>query len=129
MEYVADTMVLIRHFSRSGALGTKAQEVLKGTNRGENIIWVSIISLAEIMYLAEKNRIPLTLDMMREVLENVDNYGIVDLDIEIVMVADTISGLELHDRLIVATAKHLEVPMITSDHQITDSGVVDIVWD
>lgn len=129
MEYVADTMVLIRYFSRSGALGTKAQEVLKGTNRGENIIWVSIISLAEIMYLAEKNRIPLTLDMMREVLENADNYGIVDLDIEIVMVADTISGLELHDRLIVATAKHLEVPMITSDHQITDSGAVDIVWD
>jgi len=33
-----------------------------------------------------------------------------------------------HDRLIVATALELGVPLITKDGNITDSGIVPVIW-
>jgi len=33
-----------------------------------------------------------------------------------------------HDRLIVATALELSVPLITKDANITDSGLVPVIW-
>ena len=76
MEYLADTVALIRYFSEFGSLGAKAEAVLAEADSGEHIIWISIISPMEIMYLAEKNRIPLTLEKMRELLESADNLGL-----------------------------------------------------
>ena len=64
-----------------------------------------------------------------EVLEKTNNYIVVDLDLEIVNVASKISGMDLHDRLIVATAKYLEVPIISNDKVIRNSGIIDIIWD
>jgi predicted nucleic acid-binding protein len=49
MEYVADTVVLVRHFS-SGLLGKGASAVLQDADRGKQTIWVSVVSLAEILY-------------------------------------------------------------------------------
>ena len=42
--------------------------------------------------------------------------------------AKHVRGLELHDRLIVSTARVLGVSMLTPDKQITDSGLVEVVW-
>ena len=64
-----------------------------------------------------------------EVLEKTNNYIVVDLDLEIVNVASKISGMDLHDRLIVATAKYLEVPIISNDKVIRNSGIIVIIWD
>jgi len=129
MECLADTIAIIRYFSELEPLGRKAKEVLEGADKGENVIWISIISVVEIMYLAEKNRIPLDLEELMEVLEKTNNYIVVDLDLEIVNVASKISGMDLHDRLIVATAKYLEVPIISNDKVIRNSGIIDIIWD
>jgi len=35
---------------------------------------------------------------------------------------------ELHDRIIVATAKILNAKLITRDKEIRKAGVVDVVW-
>ena len=43
--------------------------------------------------------------------------------------AQSVHGLELHDRLIVATAKHLGLPILTSDAMIKDKGGIEVVWD
>ena len=67
------------------------------------------------MYLAEKNRIPLTLD---EILENINSkkcYSIVEFDVDILQEAANIQFYELHDRLILATAKLLGTPVISVD--------------
>ena len=81
----------------------------------EHQLFVSIISLMEIMYLAEKNRITLALD---EILGNINSkkcYSIVEFDVDILKEAANIQFYELHDRLILATAKHLGTPVISSD--------------
>jgi PIN domain nuclease of toxin-antitoxin system len=71
MEYLADTVALIRHLSGTGRIGKAAKEILKAADQGEHIIYISIISMVEII--------------------KSDNYHIIDLDMEIVETAKEIS--------------------------------------
>lgn len=62
-------------------------------------------------------------------IEMYENFRITALELDILKVASTISGdLEMHDRLIVATALHFDAHLITRDEQITQSRVVNTVW-
>ena len=117
MEYVADTVTIIRHFANTGRIGKKAKAVLEDTEKGKHHIFISVISLVEIMYLSQKHRIRISLDETLEIINRSLNYSIVDLSPEIVRVAESSSCPELHDRLILATAKYLELPLLTKDQQ------------
>ena len=128
MQYIADTVTIIRHFASVGKIGKAAKSILQDADNGKNKILISIISMVEILYLSERNRIPLNLGEARRKLLRLDNYDIVDLDLDIVETARTVQGLELHDRLIVSTALSLNVPILTSDQVITDSGQIDVIW-
>lgn len=129
MEYLADTVALIRHLSGTGRIGKAAKEILKAADRGKNIIYISIISMVEIMYLSEGHKIPVDFKTTRDKILKSDNYQIIDLDMEIVKVAKGIKELELHDRLIVATAKYLKIPILTCDGSIQNSDAIKIIWD
>ncbi len=128
MQYLADTVAIIRHFASVGKIGKTAKSILQDADNGKNKILISIISMVEILYLSERNRIPLNLEEVRRKLLHLDNYEIIDLDLDIVETAKTVQGLELHDRLIVSTALSLNVPVLTSDQIISDSGQVDVIW-
>ncbi|MEM5812054.1 MAG: hypothetical protein QXG91_04955 [Candidatus Aenigmatarchaeota archaeon] len=57
------------------------------------------------------------------------NYLVYPLDEEIVLTCQVLTKLEdLHDRIIVATAKLLNVPLITKDEKIINSKLVKTVW-
>lgn len=127
MEYVADTVAIVRHFS-SGRVGKGASAILQDADKGKHTIWVSVVSLAEILYLSEKRRISVNLKQARKLIEDSDNFRIVDLSADIVEVAGGIKGLEIFDRLIVGTAKSLGFPLLTSDAEIMEKGGVEVVW-
>lgn len=128
MQYLADTVAIIRHFANVGKIGKAAKLILQDADSGKNIIFISIISIVEVLYLSERNKIPLNFQDLRRKLLPLDNYRIVDLDFDIVETAKTVQGLELHDRLIVSTSLYLNVPILTSDQIIKDSGQVDVIW-
>jgi len=128
VQYIADTVAIIRHFAGVGKIGKAAKSILRDADNGKNKILISIISMVEILYLSERHRIPLNLEEVRRRLLRLDNYEIVDLDLGIVETARTVQGLELHDRLIVSTALSLNVPILTSDQIIRDSGQIDVIW-
>ena len=128
MEYLADTVALVRHLAKIGKIGKQAKKLLKEADNGKSIIYISIISLVEIMYLAEKERIKIELEDVKKMLQETLNYKIIDLSIDIVNVAKKIKNLELHDRLIMATAKYLGVPIITSDKEMSASKAVEVIW-
>lgn len=54
---------------------------------------------------------------------------IVNLTPEILNVAQTINFYELHDRLILATAKWLDVPLISSDSKFGMVPGIRVIWD
>lgn len=128
MEYLADTVAIIRHFSATGVIGKKAKQIFKNADAGKNTIYISVISIVEVMYLAERNKIPINLEEVKKRLNKSDNYQVVDLSLDIVEVAKTIKDLELHDRLIVATGKYLAIPILTTDKSISDSNLIDVIW-
>lgn len=62
MEFVLDTVTLVRYFSKKGKIGKTAKNLIKKTEENNGKLFISIISLMEIMYLAEKNRISISLE-------------------------------------------------------------------
>ena len=129
MDYVADTVALVRFLSESGRIGKAALGILEAAEQGQHTIWIPAATLVEILYLSEKNRIPLNLREVRNRTEGAENYRVVDLGFDIVETAASVPGLETFDRLIVATAKHLGFPVLTPDEQIRDRSGIETIWD
>jgi predicted nucleic acid-binding protein len=128
VQYLLDTNAIIRHFAQVSRLGRRAKDIITQAEKDQHQLFVSIISLMEIMYLAEKNRIPLTLD---EILENLNSkkcYSIVEFDVDILKEAANIQFYELHDRLILATAMYLGTPVISSDQAFASVEDIEIIW-
>ena len=54
---------------------------------------------------------------------------VVDLTPQIIILAETLKFKDIFDRLIMATARYLGVPLVSSDREITKSGLIETVWD
>ena len=76
MQYLLDTVTVVRHFTDTGHLGTKAVEIL---NEFDNHFLISVVSLMEIMYLSEKDRIEIDLTETLNKVESSSLYSVVDL--------------------------------------------------
>jgi len=129
MQYLLDTVALVRHFSGKGKIGQKAAHILKTLDETENSLVVSVISLMEIMYLAEKNIININLQETLVLIESSAKYTIIDLTPKILIIAESIDFYELHDRLILATAKWLEIKIISSDSKFSEVEGIEVIWD
>ena len=126
MIYLLDTVTIVRHFSNSGAIGKKAKKIL---NSKSNKFIISVISLMEILYLAEKKRIPLNLSNTLEKINSSSIYSIIDLTSEILEVVEKTKFYELHDRLIISTAIWLNIPILSSDSRFDEVNDLEVLWD
>jgi PIN domain nuclease of toxin-antitoxin system len=131
-EYVTDAHALIWFLEGNPRLGPNARAALQDP---ASVLYLPIIALAEACWVVEHGRcaIPAVADLLADV----------DADPRIVLVplhralldrSLTLTPLnEMHDRLIVATARYLAgtgapVPLLTCDGIITSSGLVPVVW-
>jgi len=128
MDYFADTVTVIRHFSGAGRIGRKARSILEGVEEGEHHLFLSTVSLVEILYLSEKKRIMINLEESLDMMDESANYSIVDLTPDIVRFAVKIDFPEIFDRLIISTAQYLGVPLLTSDRAIRRRNLVETIW-
>lgn len=129
MEYLADTVALILHLAQEPRIGKEAQQILSQADQGKHRIFVSCISFMEILYLSEKKRISIDLKSILQFVESVDNYQEVPITGQIVAIAHTIDDVpELHDRIIAASAKYLDVPILTSDPIMHSSRFTRCLW-
>jgi PIN domain nuclease of toxin-antitoxin system len=128
MEYLADTVTIIRHFSGAGRIGRRAKSILEGVENGEHHMFLSTISLVEILYLSEKKRITINLGESLEMMDESTNYSIVDLTPDIVKFAENIVFPDIFDRLIISTAQYLGAPLLTSDRAIRNRDLVETIW-
>ena len=126
--YVTDTHSLLWYFSDNPRLSRKALKAFEQTIENGSII-IPIIVLAEIMYIAKKGRIEMTFAETVKRIVDMENFEIVPLDMDILNIAEKIEDeLEMHDRLIAATALFFNVPLITRDQVLKDSGLCDVIW-
>ncbi|MCA9970907.1 MAG: PIN domain-containing protein [Anaerolineales bacterium] len=129
LEYLADTVTLIRHLGNHPKLGEHAAQLLKEADAGQHRIYVSAITLMEVLYLADANRIKVPLQSLISQINRSRNYQIVPVDANVVLAAVAVTDVpELHDRIIAATASHLGVPILTGDTVIAASRHVTVIW-
>ena len=127
-EYVTDTMALVLHLENRKS-SQSVKQIFDSADLGKTTIYIPAMVFAEILYLAEKNRISLNLHEVEKHLKNFQNYKEVPLSFEIIQKAQQISDIpELHDRLIASTASFLNLALITNDPKIENSQFVNTVW-
>jgi len=90
-------------------------------------IYVPAIALMEILDLVDRGRISLSFDSMLSFIEEGENYQIVPFDTDLLKVAIPLKGLEMHDRLILATAILTNSVLVSKDRDISAKDV-EIVW-
>ena len=127
-EFVADTVAVVVWLEHR-RMGANARSAFDLAEQGAAQIYIPAIVFAELGYLTEKGRIQTSLN---ELLNQMSKHSAIveqPLTAAIVNVAFTINDIpELHDRLIAATAKHMNTALITTDHVIQASSSVETIW-
>ena len=128
MNFVTDTHSLVWYFTDDLRLSRRALKSFESTVKEGQMI-VPTVVLAEILFIAQKGRVNLGFTETVAMIEAMDNFEIAPLDLEVLRMADSIEApLEMHDKLIVATALCYDSSLITRDEQITKSKTVKTVW-
>lgn len=128
---VADTHAVIWYISNDTRLSPAAKQIFADAVRNGYHIAVSAITLVEIVYLVEKDRVSAErFTQLMNLLEDVDS---VLIEISLTpAIGRTLSRVnreeipDMPDRIIAATALHLNVPVISRDGKIKASGITTI---
>lgn len=129
MDYLADTVAIVRHLRNHPALGPEAAHILREADAGQHHVYLSGITLMEVLYLSEAGRIDVPLAELVSIVSRSRNYEIVPVDSDVILAAIGIDDVpDLHDRIIVATARHLGVPILTGDQVIAASRYAQTIW-
>jgi PIN domain nuclease of toxin-antitoxin system len=127
-QYVTDTHSLVWYFTENPRLSRKALKVFEKTVK-EGTIIIPTVVLAEIMYIAKKGRITMSFAETVKKIEDSENFEITPLDLAILKKADEIDyELEMHDRLIAATALFFDASILTKDQTIKESNLCRVIW-
>lgn len=128
MEITLDTHAFIWYLDKSlnNKLSPKALKAIKEAEDSYTV-YLPIIVLMEVLYLVEKGRVNLSFPKLLLNLEESINYEIVPFDTRLLKIAETIKGLEAHDRLILATAILTGSPLVSNDKEIHTKGI-KVIW-
>lgn len=131
-KHILDTHALIWHLEGNPLLGSAAKSIIDDP---ESELVLPVIALAEACYVVEKGRtgIPSVADLLQDVVSDprVEVYPLVE---QTVVASTSLTAIpEMHDRLITATALHIQqtghtVKLITKDRNITAAGALAVVW-
>ena len=125
--FVTDTQALIKFMMGKKVINDRSHQAFLSADKAQSTIIIPAIVLMEVLYLFEKNRIDISLFQTEDLLKS-QNYQFEPLSLEILKTASQITDIpELHDRLIAATARYLDIPLITNDPVIRASEFVDIL--
>ena len=98
------------------------------------ILLVPSIALAEVCWTVVKMRSAVTVDEVHHGVTTDSRFTIVPLDAHLVFAAAALPArLEMHDRMIIATAARAHgsdssAKLLTSDAEIQRAGIVPTVW-
>lgn len=129
---IADTHAAIWYLFSDQRLGRAASAFIEATIASGDHIGISAISLAEMVYLIEKERIPKSAldDVVAAITDPKDVLKHIALDDRIALNMRNIPREDipdLPDRIIAATAQFYRVPVLSRDGRIRASSV-QTIW-
>lgn len=127
--YVLDTHALIWYLLKDSKLSSTALNIFLGAERGEILLVVSVLVLAELYYANAKNNWFPDYKLLYNDLQNKPFLRFIPLDPSHISDFDRdIRVPEMHDRIITGIARRLNAPLVSSDSLIRSAGIVRIVW-
>lgn len=109
-------------------LSAPALEAIREAEK-EGVIYVPTIALLEVYRLIEKGKIELSFDKLLSDIERGTNYQVIPFDIELLKLSVSIKGLELHDKLIFATAMLTNSALVSKDRVIRAKNTnIKVIW-
>lgn len=129
MNAVADTHALLWWFADSPKLGKKAARIFQGCEDGTAVIFIPTIVIAEALSIFDKKRLNFNFKQLFAKITKSENYVIIPLDLPILQKMFELRDIpELHDKIIVSTAKYLDVPLITKDTILKKLPSPKTIW-
>ena len=132
MSAVLDTHTVLWYLENSQELSAVARTTIEDAVRDARDVRVSAISLVETVYLVERRRLPLTaLERLRSALAD-PNSGLFIAPVD-AGVAGALQNIprdvvpDMPDRIIAATALHLDLPLVTRDRRLQAAGI-QTIW-
>ena len=125
--YVLDTHVLIWYFIGSKRLQQRLKEHIDEVRNQGGRLLVPTIVLAEALDIAEKGKIEFDFAKMNQFICAEPEFEVLSFTPEVLEEAIRIREVrEIHDRIIVATARFYQAGIMTKDHIIHESGEVEV---
>ncbi len=130
--YVTDTQCLLWHLNRDRHLPRVARSIFEAADKGQTQVLVPSMVLVESVFLLQRQRVAqAVVERLLQLPEEADaSFCVVPLDMAVVQAVNDFGPAavsELADRVIAATARALGLPLLTVDHAIAESGLVDVI--
>ena len=127
-QYVTDTMAIVSYLSKR-RLPPSVKQLFQSADIGLASILIPAIVAVEVSYLSGKGRIDVSLADLKQYIDQYATYQFQPLTLEIIETSLSMTDIpELHDRLIAATARFMNLSLITNDPLIQASAYLKTVW-
>ena len=130
---VADTHAIVWYLSNDKKISRPAFNAIDETLVAAVPVYVSAISIVELIYLVEHRKVPReALDVLLSVLKDpATSLAVAPMDLPIAEALAEIPRDEIPDmpdRIIAATARALGLPLVSADTAIRESSSVASIW-
>ncbi len=131
--YVADTHSILWYLAKDRRLSKRARAVFQTAKEDRAQILVPSIVLVEAIFLMQRQRIPeAQVSKLFELSEDTEaSICVVPLNMAVARAVGDFGPVaipDMPDRIIAATARALNVPLITVDPIIAESELVEVIW-
>ncbi len=125
-----DTHALVWYLARPKRPGSVALRWLRDAGRGRAEILIPAIVPIELALLRQGGRDVAGVSHIEALLAAQPAFQLFPLDLEQAAEFVLLEAFDdPFDRLVVAAARRAEVPLITADHVIAQTALVETVWD
>ena len=132
-DFVADTHAVIWYLAKDKRLSRKAHSAFLKARAGYGHVVIPSIVLVETIFLVQRRRadeeaVKIMLDLPEISTAGIYVYPLNKAVVQALSHFGPVAVPELTDRIIAATALHLNLPLLTADPAIQSSKLVETVW-
>jgi PIN domain nuclease of toxin-antitoxin system len=129
MNFVTDTHALLWWFTDNPKISQKVSSIFEKCEKGETVIFVPSIVIAETLSIFDKKRVSFNFKRLFKNIIDSENFILVPLDYPILQKMIALKNIpELHDKIIVSTAKYLTLPIVTKDKTLQNLPNIKTIW-